>query len=158
MEELVYGLDFGTTNSAVAIRRQDKVEVLPIGLNGAKTVRTVLYFPDDEKRYYVGEEAMLRYVENGMHGRFLQSVKSLFPDPNFRGTSIRGFGNQQVYELASKIIRDLKTRADDLVGCKVTSVVVGRPAVFSEDLEREKLAEERLLAAVKDAGFSNITA
>lgn len=156
MEELVYGLDFGTTNSAVAIRRQGKVEVLPIGTNGDKTVRSVLYFPDDEKRYYVGGEAELKYVENGMHGRFLQSVKSLLPDPNFRGTAIRGFGNQGAHELAAKIIGNLKKRADELLGCKVQSVVVGRPAEFSGVPEKEKVANDRLLEAVQEAGFTNI--
>lgn len=156
MEELVYGLDFGTTNSAVAIRRQGKVEVLPIGVNGNRTVRSVLYFPDDERRYYVGEEAVAKYVDNGMHGRFLQSVKSLLPDPHFRGTAIRGFGNQGASELAAKIIGSLKRRADELLGCKVTSVVVGRPAEFSEVPEKEKVAQDRLLEAVKEAGFTSV--
>ncbi|MBI5038149.1 MAG: Hsp70 family protein [Candidatus Kerfeldbacteria bacterium] len=38
----------------------------------------------------------------------------------------------------------------------VKSVVVGRPAEFSEVPEREQVATERLIAAVKEAGFTNI--
>ncbi len=156
MDKLVYGFDFGTTNSAIAIRRQGVAEVLPIGMDGSKTVRSVLYFPEDEKCFYVGEEAILKYVDNGMHGRFLQSVKSLLPDPSFRGTAIRGFGNQEVFELIAKIIRNLKQRADALLGADVQSVVLGRPAVFSEIPERDKVAEDRLVAAAHEAGFAEI--
>jgi len=155
-QKRVYGLDFGTTNSVVAIRTGDEVEVLPIGMGGSKTVRSVLYFPEDGKRYYVGEEAVVKYVEDGMQGRFLQSVKSLFSDPQFRGTIIRWFGYQEVQSLAGKIIRHVKERADQVVGDDVTSVVIGRPAEFSENPEQDKIAQDRLVAAVREAGFTDI--
>lgn len=55
----VFGIDFGTTNSALSIYLNGKVKVITVD-EGA-LLRSVLYF-NDEQDIFVGQEAIGRYV------------------------------------------------------------------------------------------------
>ncbi len=155
MTSKIYGIDFGTTNSAVAVAENGDVRVLPILEKERKTMRSVLFFPRNERGYFVGEEAISQYVETGMEGRFMQSVKTFLADRGFTGTVIRG-KNYTIENLIALILRELKVRADRIVGEDVRSVILGRPARFSEDAEFDELAERRLVEAAKQAGFQEV--
>ncbi|MFA6918847.1 MAG: Hsp70 family protein, partial [Patescibacteria group bacterium] len=155
MDTKIYGLDFGTTNSAISILDNGEAKVLPIGRHGQKTVRSVLFFPQDSSRAYVGEEAILKYVSSGMKGRLLQSIKSALTDEGFIGTMING-KKYTVEDLISIIIKELRQKADALVGEEINSVVLGRPAIFSDNLKKESLAQERLKCAAQMAGFEKV--
>ena len=54
------------------------------------------------------------------------------------------------------ILSELKHRIQTIIKGDITAVVLGRPAIFSEDDEGEKLAEQRLLRAAKRAGFEQV--
>lgn len=156
-DNLVYGIDFGTSNSAVAIIHEDgKSEVLKI--DGKQTVPSLIFFPDNEiGKYYIGYEAIAKYLESGMRGRFIQSIKSVLPSDLFTGTNINGFGVLTAEDLVSMILKSLKEKADTVSGTDTKNVVIGRPAKFSEKPKLDELAEERLLIAAKKAGFTNIS-
>lgn len=156
MDKIVYGLDFGTSNSAVAVLIDGQVQVLPIGIGGSKTVPSVLFFPENEKCHYVGETAVSKYVSGGMKGRLMQSIKSFLPDSSFTGTVIRGFGFKTLEDLISLILSAIKIRADEIVGKDVREIVLGRPALFSDKKEEDKVAEDRLMVAAEKAGFEKI--
>ena len=156
MSKLVYGLDFGTSNSAVAVLQDGKLQVLPISQGGKKTTSSVIYFPGRGGVHYVGDEAILKYVGNGMRGRFIQSIKSVLPDTLFTGTVIMGHGYFKVEDLVALILANLKACADKITGSDVRSVVMGRPAVYSDKKDEEEIAEERLIAAARLAGFEEI--
>ena len=156
-DNLVYGIDFGTSNSAVAITHEDgKSEVLKI--DGKRTIPSLIFFPDNEiGKYYIGFEAIAKYLESGMRGRFIQSIKSVLPSDLFTGTSIPGFGLLTADDLVAIILKYLKEKADAVSGTDTKNVVLGRPAVFSEKQKLDELAQERLLSAAKKAGFTNIS-
>lgn len=156
-DNLVYGIDFGTSNSAVAIIHEDgKSEVLKI--DGKQTVPSLIFFPDSELgKYYIGYEAIAKYLDSGMKGRFIQSIKSVLPSDLFTGTNISGFGVLTSEDLVAMILKYLKEKADALSGADTKSVVIGRPARFSEKPKLDELAEERLKAAAIKAGFTNIS-
>jgi hypothetical chaperone protein len=159
MAQLVYGLDFGTSNSAVAVLDENgRSKVLKIGQGGsARTIRSVLFFPANQKKtVFVGDIAISEYIGSGMKGRFLQSIKSILPSESFTGTHILGFGFLGPDDLVSLIIKDLKKRADDLLGEDVKRLVLGRPARFSEDANIDSIAEQRLFIAAQKAGFEDI--
>lgn len=152
----IFGLDFGTTNSALSVNNGGQVEIVDIDEHNAvgKTLRSVIYF-DDENNIFVGQEAIQNYIENGAVGRFMQSIKSFLPDNQFISTHINR-KNYELDDLIAIILRRIKKKGDEYVGHEVDSVIMGRPVVFSENAKMDKLAEERLRKAAEKAGFRNI--
>ena len=150
-ENLSCGLDFGTSNSVISLTNTEtREEVFTYSL------QSILYFPEgDSSSCYVGKEAEEKYVEDGMRGRLLKSVKTLLKQDKFLFTWI---GGRRVTpdQLATYIIRKLKEKAEEFTGFPIEKVVLGRPAVFSERKEEEETAVKRLLLAGKNAGFQEI--
>lgn len=156
---IIFGLDFGTSNSALSANIDGKFEMLNIdNVNPTNmSLKSVLYFCNEKKetKVYVGSEAIKKYIENESQGRYLQSIKSFLPDITFSKTKIFS----QYYtldDLIAFILKNIKSRGEEIVNCTVNDVIIGRPVIFSEDKERDKLAEDRLVSAAKKAGFKNI--
>ena len=89
------GLDFGTTNSAIAVVGDDGVPRLarfPDAERGAdtETFRSILFFeaPEEtggtEASVAVGNDAIRRYLAAGGNGRLVQSLKSFLADKSFQ--------------------------------------------------------------------------
>jgi hypothetical chaperone protein len=154
--QIVFGIDFGTTNSALSIYRNGQVEIVNIDeLNpNSSLMRSVLYFNEDNE-IFAGHQAINNYVGEGAAGRFMQSIKTFLPNRSFESTEI--FGKKYgIDDLVAIILRKIKAKGEAYVGCQVDSVVLGRPVVFSEDPEKDALAERRLENAARKAGFRNI--
>jgi hypothetical chaperone protein len=159
------GLDFGTTNSAIAIATPagSALATFPDANELTTTFRSVLYFdPEDvtitgRPRAVAGPEAIRRYVQAGTRGRLIQSLKSYLGSQRFTHTHIFNV-TFTVEELIALIIQQLKTAAEAQFGSLGTRAVVGRPAHFSgaEDEAGDALALGRLRAAVAQAGFEHI--
>lgn len=154
--QIVFGIDFGTTNSALSVYRNGTVEVIAVDGNGGagELMRSVLYF-SEENEIYAGHEAIRHYVSDGAAGRFMQSIKTFLPNTSFDSTEI--FGKRyMIDDLVAIILRKLKASGEAHVGCPVDSVVLGRPVVFSTDAAKDGVAEKRLEKAARKAGFKNI--
>lgn len=154
--QTVFGIDFGTTNSALSIYRNNTVEV--IGIDGAdgtgELMRSVLYF-NEENEIYAGTEAVRQYVDDGAAGRFMQSIKTFLPNISFDHTEI--FGKRYgIDDLVAIILKKIKAKGEAHLGCAVDSVVLGRPVVFSTDPAKDRVAEQRLEKAARKAGFTRI--
>lgn len=154
--QTVFGIDFGTTNSALSIYRNNTVEV--IGIDGAdgtgELMRSVLYF-NEENEIYAGTEAVRQYVDDGAAGRFMQSIKTFLPNISFDHTEI--FGKRYgIDDLVAIILKKIKAKGEAHLGCAVDSVVLGRPVVFSTDPAKDRVAEQRLEKAARKAGFARI--
>lgn len=154
---IAFGLDFGTTNSILAVSQDDKVEIVDIDPSGAskKTLKSVLFF-DEEGGISIGQEAIDQYVDyGGMYGRFMQSIKAFLPSKSFVETHV--FGKRyEIEDLIALILKTIKHRGELYVGHVVDTVVMGRPVIFSEDKELDLLAEERLRTAALRSGFTNV--
>jgi hypothetical chaperone protein len=154
--QIVFGIDFGTTNSALSVYRNGTVEVVAVDGDGhtGELMRSVLYFSEDNE-IYAGQEAIRRYVGDGAAGRFMQSIKTFLPNTSFDSTEV--FGRRYgIDDLIAIILRQIKARGEAHVGCPVESVVLGRPVVFSTDAVKDAVAEQRLEKAARKAGFKNI--
>jgi hypothetical chaperone protein len=80
------GIDFGTTNSAVAIWKEKEGKVL-----AGDYEPTLLYFEDSrEPVYHLGHEALEKFISSGLKGRFIRSIKSILHLSTFKYTSISG--------------------------------------------------------------------
>jgi hypothetical chaperone protein len=160
------GLDFGTTNSAVAVATPDGSTVLAtFAADGHRTTtfRSVLYFdpenrtPDRKPQAMAGPAAITGYLNADTRGRLMQSMKSHLASRLFRETYV--FGEKYTLEdLIAIILRSLRAAAEAQFGDLGGSVVVGRPVHFSGagNEEDDAFALSRLRAAFEQAGFEKI--
>jgi hypothetical chaperone protein len=145
----IYGIDFGTSNSVLAALNKDNNKIVHV-----LSESSLIYF-QNAQHLYIGNQAIHKYIENNMSGRLLKSLKTLLPQSNFTFTYI--FGKKYTAEdLVGLILQFLKKEADAVLQEDVKEVVLGRPVVFSEDPEKDKLAENRLRTAAKKVGFEKI--
>ncbi len=152
-----FGLDFGTSNSVLSIANSGTVHVANIDSKSEspQTMKSVIFF-DEEGHICVGQDAIDQYLTyGGSYGRLMQSIKTHLPDKSFIEARIF---NRWLYveELTAILLREIKHRGEQQVGHSVDSVVLGRPVVFSDDKERDILAEKRLYDSAIQAGFSNV--
>jgi hypothetical chaperone protein len=89
-------------------------------------------------------------------GRFIQGIKTALKSKFYKGTTI--FGEQfSLEDLIATYVGEVKRVADKTMDEKIEEVVCGRPVYFSEDPEKDKAAQDRLEAGLKQAGFKKIT-
>ena len=162
----VVGLDFGTTNSAIAVATPEaEVTLATFPEDGRQTTtfRSVLYFDTEHvasagrPRAVSGPEAISRYLQADTRGRLIQSLKSHLASPLFTQTVI--FNRPYTLQaLIALLIRQLKAAAEVQLGALGTRVVVGRPAHFSgaDDAAGDALALGRLQAALQQGGFAQV--
>ena len=152
------GIDFGTTNTCVAVTRKSKTEVLSIdpSASNPQLIRTLIYIPSRKESFF-GKHAIEQYFDQGMEGRFFQSIKKLLPNPDFSGTSVFGT-HLGVEALIARFLSELKKRIEKEVGpIDGTPIKMGRPARYSLEPDRENLAVTRFLKAIELSGFKNVT-
>lgn len=154
MSKYIYGIDFGTTNSALAILETETNNLVKLF-----TIPSLLFFPEPTKPKEqvvptVGNEAISLYVQNRMRGRFMKSIKKVLPNKSFIDTKI-GSKSYRAEDLVALILINLKKQADDFIGENITTAVIGRPVVFDENPEKDALAQERLSKAAQIAGFDS---
>ena len=153
------GVDFGTTNSAVAIVNGSGVPRLaafPSAAGPRPTFPSVLYF-EPKATSLAGAAAIERYLASEVKGRFIQSLKTYLADRTFEGT---GIGSQH-YTL-EKLIALIGRHMSEQLGFKTwpspRRIVLGRPVHFSTppDGTLDTFAADRLLTAMRLAGFDEI--
>ncbi len=154
---LVYAIDFGTSNSLLAAADEGTVyPPIPLDINAADPtiLRTLLYFPNMKECFY-GTRAIEEFVQNDLHGRLIRSIKKFLPMRSFVGTFIE---NRPVNleDLVGFFLKELRRRGNEYFQQEVDSVVLGRPARFSENPSDDAYAQDRLEKAARFAGFKNI--
>lgn len=125
------------------------------GARDASVFRSIACFSSTGE-WSFGAGALERYVADGMQGRFLRSLKRFLPLASFTETRV-GAQNVKLEELVGMFLREMKRRADAHYGTDVRRVLLGRPARFSDDDVADALAERRLGAAARFAGFEDVT-
>ncbi|NQZ00445.1 MAG: Hsp70 family protein [Bdellovibrionales bacterium] len=154
---LIYAIDFGTSNSLLSAAQQQK-PLQPIALDRSNSdptiLRSLMYFPKKGAPSF-GRQAIEQYTKDSAEGRFIRSIKKYLPAKSFQGTQIGG----KVYgleDLISCFLTEMKSRADQHFNEDVRSVVLGKPARFSMDDEKEELAKKRLVSAAVASGFKHV--
>lgn len=151
------GLDFGTTNSALALLEGGKARVINANNreSSERTLRSVVFI-DEDQTVFVGQQAIDQYIQcEGMFGRFLQSLKAFLPNQTFTETRI--FSKRfEIEDLVALILSEIKACGERHAGCEINRVVLGRPVLFSDKPECDALAQTRLLIAAQRAGFKEI--
>lgn len=127
MGKIILGIDLGTTNSAVAIFRNQQVEIIPNALN-EKLTPSVVAFDEKYSRLTVGRTA--------------KDILALKPD---RAAALfkRDMGSSKIYELPNArytaeelsgfVLMHLKNYAESYLKQEVEDCVITVPAYFNED-------------------------
>jgi len=153
------GIDFGTSNSAIAVAYADRVDVVPLGPSPtAKTLPSFVYLHRGGKRA-VGDEAVRTFLKSGHEktdcwkcplapygwdtdcgqyrkgggcndARLLSAVKHELAKLGFAGTNSWAT-DFTVGSLVAVVMKRLKDEADKSLGAVVKRVVVGPPVVFA---------------------------
>jgi len=157
------GIDFGTTNSSLALAAGDSaVRFAEFPSGGAS--RSVIYFEQMRsaagvKRTHslTGTAAIERYLDAEEKGRLIQSLKSHLPSKTLTGTEV--FGRRyKLEDLISRILGDLRKHAERQFDRPIAYAMVGRPVRFvgAETAEDDDFAVSRLREAFTLAGFERV--
>lgn len=224
---MVYGLDFGTTNSSVSVFKDGRSVLLPIDVDAIseEVLRSALYFYpkkliisnkvtkeqleshtfyanqisyEGDTKTLIGENAVRAYLDDNKSrhpgikrkiytgkmlnmilyvtpggkqvmgdvpdyyeeidygtGRLFHALKTALKSEVYKGGTI--FGTKYTLEeLIGMLVGQIKARADQITGTTTDSVVCGRPVYFSIDPVKDRAAQDRLEASIKEAGFKNV--
>ena len=146
------GIDFGTTNSAVAIADgAGNVQLAPLA--GDPFWRTILYF-EPGGGLSAGPKAIARYQETEGEGRLVQSIKSHLASATFSKTQILG-RRWALDDMISAYLRLVRAATPVDLG---TRAVVGRPVRYwgAEDEDDDARAVGRMREALAKAGFTDV--
>ena len=156
MGHLICGIDFGTSNTVVQVYDSSARTVLLANSSFENSIESVIYFPKSEREhFFLGKDAILQYVESGMTGRFIKSIKSAMPEPALGQISVHG-ARIKIEKLVSFFLKHIKDLCEEQFKQPISHVVLGRPSRYSPDSSKDKLAETRLVKAAKLAGFTHI--
>ena len=154
-----YGIDFGTSNSAIAVAFVDRVDVVPLGPSPAVMTLPSFVYLHRSGRRAAGDQAVRTFLKSGHEktdcwncslapygwdtdcrqyrkgggcndARLLSGVKHELAKLGFSGTNSWAT-DFTVGSLVAVVIKRLKAEADDLVSQGARRVVVGHPVVFA---------------------------
>jgi len=155
-------IDFGTSNSAVALPAGDGVRLVALE-PGQPTMPTAVFYRADtppqqlEAERLYGRAALAAYVE-GLDGRLMRSMKSILGSSLLdQSTDIGGGRSVRYRDVVTGYLRRLKTLAEAEAGHTLTRAVLGRPVFFvDDDPARDAQAAAALEAAARQVGFSEV--
>ena len=163
MSELCIGIDFGTTNTVVALAGAQGPAHLtrfPAPERDVFAFRSALSFyapPDlpNEREIEAGPWAIEAYVEDPLETRFIQSFKSFAASESFTETQIVG-RRYQFEDLLSTFLLKLREHGGGDMADLPRRVIVGRPVTFAGGAPNEALALARYETAFRRLGFEEI--
>lgn len=149
------GLDFGTSNSTVAVRSPNGVELAPLEGDN-RTLPSAIFFDFSDGTPVFGRAAIAAYVD-GVEGRLMRSLKSVLGTPLMDETTRIRARSYTFKDIVGLIVGRLKEAADRAVGADVESVVLGRPVHFvDDDAAADRRAQDALEDIARAQGFREV--
>jgi hypothetical chaperone protein len=154
-------IDFGTSNSAIAIPADGRMQLVELEPGHATMPTAVFYFAEGPETHgpprAFGRAALAAYVE-GTDGRLMRSMKSILGSSLVDQTTDVGGGRGARYlDIISGYLLHLKTAAERRAGQRIEQVVMGRPVFFVDDEpQRDAQAQASLEDAARAVGFREV--
>ncbi|MBV8621805.1 MAG: Hsp70 family protein, partial [Curvibacter sp.] len=150
------GIDFGTSNSAVAWAHGAHDARL-LNLEGAATtLPTALFFNAEDQRVHYGRDALACYLAE-TEGRLMRSLKSLLGSPLLLEKTAVNQDLISFQDIIGLFLAELVRRAEQQLGGLPRQLVLGRPVHFvDDDPERDRLAQDMLGQAAARCGFAEV--
>ncbi len=153
-----FGLDFGTTNSSLSwARGAADVQLCALDLRAPvrEVLRSLLYYSTEARGFVVGQRAIDEYLREDMQGVLMQSIKTFLADDSFEETWVHG-RPYRLEDLIAVVFQHVRAAVRALAGEDEVRLVIGRPAVFAERPEKERVAQQRLARAAQLAAFYDV--
>jgi hypothetical chaperone protein len=149
-------IDFGTSNSAVAVPDGAQLRLAPVEGNYT-TLPTSVFFNTDENTREFGRAALEAYID-GFDGRLMRSMKSILGSPLADNSTDLGDGSAIKYtDVIAIFVDHLKRSAERSAGGPISRAVLGRPVFFVDDDPRaDQMAQQQLEAAARSVGLQEI--
>ncbi len=150
------GLDFGTSNTTLAVARGNAAPRL-LRLEGDKvTIPSVIFFDFENNREVFGRAAIADYIA-GNDGRMMRSLKSILGS-TLAEEKVRIQKRTLSYlQIIGTFVAATKQRAEADLGDEFDSVVVGRPVHYvDDDPLADRKAQQQMEATVRSKGFKHI--
>ena len=159
------GLDFGTTNTVLAMREDDAARAAPVAFDFAgesmDALRSALCFWKPALGQHAsdaaeaGPWAIQRYIDDPGDCRFLQSLKTFAASPYFQNTYL--FAQKYSFEdLLEVFFKRVHFHAGEALTPLPRRLVVGRPVTFAGGAPDAELAMARYRTALQRFGFEEI--
>jgi hypothetical chaperone protein len=150
------GIDFGTSNSAVAaIDASGVARLVPLE-GGLSMLPTAVFFNAEDKTVHFGREAVALYL-TGTDGRLMRSLKSLLGSSLMHEHTAVGWGELRFQDVIARFLGELAERARASLSTLSPRVVLGRPVHFVDDApDRDAQAQRSLEQAALAAGFQEV--
>jgi hypothetical chaperone protein len=150
-------IDFGTSNSAIALPAGRDDVVLVELEPGHRTMPTAVFYRSDEPGRYYGRAAIAAYVD-GHDGRLMRSMKSVLGSALIEQSIDVGGGQAVKFtDVIAGYLAHLKRMAEAAAGAPLSRVVLGRPVHFvDDDPARDARAQAALEAAARAVGFREL--
>jgi len=163
MRTAAIGIDFGTTNTVVALAGPDgeaRLVNFPHDNDAVVAFRSALAFhaPIDDPNGRVveaGPWAIDAYVEEPLETRFIQSFKTYAASPLFVNTNVMGRWFR-FEDLLSAFLLRIRDHGGAELGELPTRLIVGRPVNFAGVRPDPELALSRYEIAFRRLGFTDI--
>jgi hypothetical chaperone protein len=149
------GIDFGTSNSSVAIAQNNIITLVPV--EGSQvTIPSAVFFPPSGHKPAYGRAALSMFYER-QEGRFMRSLKRVL------GTSLMSHGTQvngkplKFEKIIASFLQNLKERTEDHIKQEIVHVVMGRPVHFMDNnRDADSQAQEELKIIAQRIGYKHI--
>jgi len=142
------GLDFGTTNSVVALADgQGGTELVAFGDAGDAVFRSALCFWEEERgwngiAHEAGPWAIDEYLQSPLDSRFIQSFKSVAASPLFERAMIWG-KPFRFEDMGRLFLQRLVAHAGGALDERPRRIIVGRPVEYAGARPDAELARQR---------------
>ncbi|GAB3907689.1 Hsp70 family protein [Larkinella knui] len=155
MSTLSCGIDFGTSNSSIALAHDRQISLVPVEQTHV-TIPSAIFFQRSDNKAFYGRIAVNLFFDR-QQGRFMRSLKRVL------GTSLMKQGtvvNGTVMNFSSIIasfLKTIKSKADAVAGQEIENVVMGRPVHFVDHSpESDAQAQAELKEIARRIGFKHI--
>ena len=151
------GLDFGTTNSVVALADgEGGTELVAFGDAGDAVFRSALCFWEEERgwngiAHEAGPWAIDEYLQSPLDSRFIQSFKSVAASPLFERAMIWG-KPFRFEDMGRLFLQRLIAHAGGALDERPRRVIVGRPVEYAGARPDPELARQRYDAMLAEFG------
>jgi hypothetical chaperone protein len=148
------GIDFGTSNSSVAVAQQRKITLVPVEGNHL-TIPSAIFFQRGHSPSY-GRAAVDQFFDRH-DGRFMRSLKRVLGTSLMKhGTEVNGKA-MRFERIIGFFLKNLKDKTDLYCNEDVENVVIGRPVHFVDNNPHADVqAQKELEAIAQQVGFKNI--
>lgn len=149
------GLDFGTSNSTLAVSNNSETSLIALH-DRSPILKSAIFFDSEIKNHFVGQNGVDRYLE-GSKGRLMLSLKSILGSSLINDKTAVCGKLISYRDIIGLVIKYIKNTSEKQLNTELTKVVLGRPVHYHDtNNQKDKLAQDTMESIVKEQGFKEV--